>query len=98
VAPRISVHPDELTALAAELDGLADSLAVDGDRCRAAAGALVDALGGGEGAVVGGLAERWGTLAAVLADGTGTAAGTLRAVADAYRDVDAALAGRMGAP
>ncbi|SDF17770.1 Uncharacterized conserved protein YukE [Blastococcus fimeti] len=98
MAPRITVRPDELTALAAELDGLADALTADGDRCRAAADALAGALGGREGAAVGGLADRWGTLAAALADGTGTAAGTLRSVAAAYRDVDAALAGRMGSP
>ena len=98
MAPKISVRPGELTALAAELDALAESLAVDGDRCRAASVAMVDALGGREGAAVGALADAWGTLAAALADGTGTAGDTLRAVAAAYRDVDGALAGRMGAP
>ena len=38
VAPRISVHPEALTALADELAGLASALATDGDRCRSAAG------------------------------------------------------------
>ena len=72
--------------------------AVHTNTTRPAAGALVDALGGGEGAAVGGLADRWGALAAALADGTGLAAVTLRSVAAAYREADAALAGRMGSP
>jgi uncharacterized protein YukE len=98
VAPRISVHPEALGALADELAGLASALATDGDRCRSAAVALDAALGGREGAAVGAVATAWADLAGALADGTAAVAGTVRAAAVAYRGADEELAGRLGAP
>ncbi len=98
MAPRISVRPGELSALADELARLAVALAGDGDRCRSAAGVLADALGGREGAATATVATTWGTLAGELAHSTGAVAETLHAAVAAYRDSDAALAGRMGAP
>jgi uncharacterized protein YukE len=99
VAPRISVYPEALTALADELAGLASALATDGDRCRSAAGTLDTALGGGrEGAAAGAVATAWADLAGALADGTAAVAGTVRAAADAYRGADEGLAGRFGTP
>ena len=98
MAPRISVHPEALTALADELAGLASALATDGDRCRSAAGVLDTALGGREGAAAGAVATAWADLAGVLADGTAAVAGTVRAAAVAYRGADEELAGRFGAP
>jgi len=98
VAPKISVHPEALTALADELAGLASALATDGDRCRSAAGTLDTALGGREGAAAGAVATAWADLAGALADGTAAVAGTVRAAVVAYRGADEELAGRFGAP
>jgi len=98
VAPRISVQPDALTALADELAGLASALATDGERCRSAAGVLGAVLGGREGAAAGAVATAWANLADALAEGTGSVAGTMRAAAHAYRGADEQLAGRFGAP
>jgi uncharacterized protein YukE len=98
MAPRISVQPDALEALADELAGLAAALSTDGDRCRSAAVVLDTALGGREGAAAGAVAIAWGTRAGALAEGTRAAAGTLRAVAAAYRGADEVLAGRLGGP
>ena len=98
MAPRISVHPEALAALADELAGLASALAVDGDRCRSAAGALDTALGGREGAAAGAVASAWADLAGALADGTAAVAGTVRSAATAYRGADEDLAGRIGTP
>ena len=98
MAPRISVHPEALTALADELSGLASALATDGDRCRSAAGVLDGALGGPEGAAAGAVATAWAELAGALADGTAAVAGTVRAAAASYLGADEELAGRFGAP
>ena len=98
MAPRISVHPEALTALADELAGLASALATDGDRCRSAAGVLDTALGGREGAAAGAVATAWADLAGALADGTAAVAGTVRSAASAYRGADEELAGRFGTP
>lgn len=98
MAPRISVHPDALTALADELAGLAAALATDGERCRSAAGVLDAALGGREGAAAGAVATAWADLAGALADGTAAVAGTVRAAAAAYRGADEELARRLRAP
>ena len=98
MAPRISVHPEALTALADELAGLASALATDGDRCRSAAGVLDTALGGREGAAAGAVATSWADLAGALADGTAAVAGTVRSAAAAYRGAEEELAGRFGTP
>ena len=98
MAPRISVHPEALTALADELARLASALATDGDRCRSAAGVLDAALGGREGAAAGAVATAWADLAGALADGTAAVAGTVRSAASAYRGADEQLARRFGTP
>lgn len=98
MAPRISVQPDALAALAAELAALASALSTDGERCRSAAGVLDTALGGREGAAAAAVATAWGDLAGALADGTGAVAGTLRAAAAAYRGADEELSARFRAP
>ncbi|MBN1091406.1 hypothetical protein JKP75_01655 [Blastococcus sp. TML/M2B] len=98
MAPRISVHPGELAALADELSRLARTLAEDGDRCRVAAGTLTGALGGREGAAAGAVADRWAVLAGALAEGTGVVADAIRSAVEAYAAVDRELAGRMDPP
>ena len=98
MAPRITVQPDALAALADELAGLAAALATDGERCRSAAGVLDAALAGPEGAAAGSVATAWADLAGALAEGTAVVAGTVRAAAAAYRDADEELAERFGAP
>jgi uncharacterized protein YukE len=96
MAPRITVRPAALAALADELAGLAVALAADGQACRGVAGVLDAALGGREGAATSAVAVRWSVLAAGLADGAGAAADVLRAAAAAYRGADEALAARIG--
>ncbi len=98
MAPRITVRPERLAALADELAGLAVALADDGDRCRSAAGTLETALGGRTGEAAGAVALAWGTLAGSLAEGTGAAAGTLRAAGASYCAADADLAASIGGP
>ena len=99
MAPTISVRPELLAALADRLTGLAAELAEDGERCRAAAGILRAALGGGTtGETAGAVALAWGVLAGGLAEGTGAVAGTLRAAGASYRRADAELAGSIGEP
>lgn len=98
MAPRISVRPEGLSALADELAALATALAADGDRCLSAAGTLDAALGGRAGATAGAVALAWGRSAGTLVEGTRAVAGTLRAAVDSYRAGDQGLAGSMGAP
>jgi Excreted virulence factor EspC, type VII ESX diderm len=95
-AEPISVRPAALEALAAELAALAAELAEDADLCRSAAQVLGTALGGDEGAAAGAGATAWAALGAVLADGTRALAGTLRAAAAGYVELDAALSGGIG--
>ncbi len=97
MAPRISLRPQALAALADELAALAGSLADEGERCRAAARPVDAALGGREGAAVGVVAGTWGTLASTLAEGTAAVAGTLRGAVAAYGSADEELAARIGA-
>jgi uncharacterized protein YukE len=98
MAPKISVQPEALSALADELAGLASALAADGIRCRTAAGTLDRALGGHEGEVAGVVATGWGVLAGSLAEGAGSVAGTLQAALRAYDEADAELAQQFGPP
>ncbi len=93
--PSISVHLDEVGALAAELAALAAELDDDARMCRSTATRLADALGGQEGWRAGALATAWGALAAVVADRAGAVAASLVAATVAYRDADAALAGSL---
>jgi uncharacterized protein YukE len=98
VAPRITVQPDALAALADELARLASALAADGERCRSAAGVLETALAGREGVAAGTVATSWAEVAGALAEGTAVVAGTVRAAAVAYRGADDELAERFAAP
>lgn len=98
MAPRITVEPDRLAALADQLTGLAAELAEDGERCSVAAGPLRTALGGAAGETAAAVALAWGALAGGLAEGAGAVAGTLRAAGDSYCRTDTALAGSIGGP
>lgn len=90
--PGITVQPDELGLLAAQLSALAAELDDGARTCRATAVRLTGALGGDEGWRAGAVATAWGALAALLAARAGAVAATLVSAAGAYRATDAALA------
>ena len=94
-AEPISVRPDVLEALAAELSVLAAELSEDADLCRSVAQSFMTALGGTEGWTAGACATAWASLADVLADGAQSLAGTLSAVVAAYADEDFGLSARI---
>jgi hypothetical protein len=102
VEPGITVHLDEVSALAAELAALSRELDDEARMCRSTAGRPSDALGCTDGWRAGALATAWGALAAVVAARAGTVAATLVTATVAYRDADAvlagAVAGRSGRP
>ena len=91
-ADLVTVRPEALAALGAELAALAAELADDADRSRSAAVSLPPALGGAEGWTAGAAATAWAALHDLLAGRTRAVADTLAAAVDAYRAQDGALA------
>lgn len=87
----ITVEPDVIDGLAAELAALAGELAEDAALCRSTAASLHAALGGHEGWVAGAAGTAWAGLAQVVADRADAVAATLVAAMAAYRTADAAL-------
>ncbi|SNR39141.1 hypothetical protein [Blastococcus mobilis] len=99
----VLVHPEGVTALAAELTVLAAELSDDADRCRAAAGALTSALDGDDGWTAGAAATAWAGLEELLAEQAAALAGTLTGAVQSYLAEDARIArgtgpGRSGVP
>jgi hypothetical protein len=92
----VLLRPERVAALAGELTALAAELSDDADRCRAAAGALVDGLDGDDGWTAGAAATAWSRLAELLAEQTAALAGTLDGAVQAYLAEDARIAGGMG--
>lgn len=93
----VTVGPEELAALAAELTALAAELAGDAQDCRAAAVALSDALPGPEGWRAGGVATACAGLLGAVAGNAAELARTLSAALASYRELDASLAGAVDA-
>lgn len=93
----VTVHPDVVGGMAAELSALATELADEARLCRSTAASLDAALGGHEGWTAGAAATAWAALGQVLAEHTGAVAVTLAATMTAYQAGDGALAGRIRA-
>ncbi|UOY00035.1 hypothetical protein [Blastococcus sp. PRF04-17] len=92
---RITVLPDALEALAAELAVLAGELAEDADLCRSTGHSFLAALGDVEGWTAQTATTRWAGLQEVLADSASALAGTLSAAAADYSAQDRSLAARI---
>ena len=93
--PTISVRPDAVAALAAELATLAGELADDAAACRSAATSLHTAFPGEEGWATASAATAWAALTEAVAARTGAVADTVLAALSAYRTVDTAIASRI---
>ena len=93
--PGISVSPDELGALAAQLSALAGELHENARTCRSAGVVLRDALGGDEGWRAGVVARAWSSLVEVVAERAAVVAATLASAPGTYAAADAALAARL---
>ena len=93
--PGITVHLDEVGALAAQLSALAAELQDSARGCRTSAARLREALGGDEGWRAGAVATAWGALVEVVAERAGAVAATLASATVAYAEADAALAGGL---
>jgi hypothetical protein len=93
--PGITVQPDEVRLLAAQLSALAAEMADDARTCRATAARLEAALGGNEGWRAAGVATAWGALASVVAARAGAVAATLVSASTGYLAADADLADGM---
>ena len=93
----VTVEPEALDALGAELTALAADLVEDADVSRIAAADLRLALAGPEGWSAGAAATAWGSLLDLLARQAGGLALRLSAAAAAYRAQDSATAARIGA-
>jgi uncharacterized protein YukE len=98
VEPGITVHLEEVDALAAQLSALAGELQDSARTCRSAGVRMRGALGGDEGWRAGVVATAWAALVEVVAERAGAVAATLASATLAYADTDAALAGGMAAP
>lgn len=94
MTPIISVQLDEVSALAAELAGLAAQLDDRTRLCRSAAALSTDALGGSEGSTAAAVATTWSSLVGLVVERTDAAAGALASAVAAYRAADAAIADR----
>lgn len=94
----ITVHPDAVGGLAAELTALAAELHDEARLCRSTAVSLRSAMEGHEGWTAGAAGTAWAALVQVLADRGSAVAVTLTAAVSAYAAEDATLAGRIGAP
>jgi uncharacterized protein YukE len=95
VEPGISVSPEEVGALAAQLSALAGELQESARTCRSAGAALRDALGGDEGWRAGVVARAWSSLVEVVADRATAVAATLVSASGTYAHADAALAAHL---
>jgi hypothetical protein len=91
----ITVEPDVVDGLAAELAALAAELADDAALCRSTAASLDAALGGHEGWTAAAAGTAWASLAHVVADRADAVAVTLVAAMLAYRAADATLSEQM---
>lgn len=94
----VTLRPEELAALAAELRTLAAELADDAEDCRASAAALTEALPGLEGWRAGAVATACAGLLGAVAGNTSVLAGTLTAALASYRGLDASLASGIPSP
>jgi hypothetical protein len=95
--PALVVRPEHVTAVAAELTGLAAELGEEAGRCRAAGPPLAGSLAGEEGWAAARVASVWGSVLEVVAARTGVLAGVLGGVAESYRAAEAARADRIPA-
>lgn len=95
--PVLTVRPDALTGLAAELTGLAVELSDEVVRCRGAGPSFAVALPGDEGWTAARVATVWGSVLEVVAARAGVLAGTLEGAAAAYRAAEVLRADRMPA-
>ncbi len=92
----ITVRPDVVAALGAELSALAGELAEDAALCGSTASSLRTALAGAEGTLAGDAGSGWARLAGVLAARAEAVGATLVAAVDAYRAADARLSSCIG--
>ena len=92
----ITVQPDAVAALGAELSGLAGELAEDAALCGSTASSLRTALAGAEGAQAGDAGSGWARLTGVLAARGKAVGAALGAAADTYRAADARLSSCIG--
>ena len=92
----ITLQPDAVAALGAELSGLAGELAEDAALCGSTAASLRTALGGAEGAQAGDAGSGWARLTGVLAARAEAVGVILGAAVDAYRAADARLYSCIG--
>ena len=93
----ISIEPDEVAALAAELATLATQLAGEVALCTSTAASLRGALGGDEGWHAGAAGTAWAQLLLLVQGRTAGVAGMLTAAVDSYRASDGLLAGCIAA-
>jgi hypothetical protein len=91
----ITVEPDVVEGLAAELSALAAELADDAALCRSTAASLDDAFGGHEGWTASAAGTAWAGLAQLVSDRAAAVAATLVAAMAAYRAADATLSEQM---
>jgi len=85
VEPSITVEPDAVAAIAAELSALAGELSDDAALCRSAAASFLSALSGDEGWASGETATAWARLGGAGADRRAAGRGTLPAGWVPYR-------------
>jgi hypothetical protein len=91
----LSVRPEAVTALAAELTALGGELSDDAALCHAAAASLYAALSADEGWAAGSAATAWARLTDAVAQRSAAVAATLLGALAAYRTADASLASRI---
>ena len=94
-APTVTVRPDTVEALAAELAALAGELSDEAALCRSTATSLYTALSGDEGLAAGSAATAWAVLAEVVGARSEALGRTLVAAVGAYRATDRSLAERI---
>jgi hypothetical protein len=91
----ITVEPDAVEGLAAELAALAAELDDEAALCRSTAASLDAALGGHEGWTAGAAGSAWAVLAQRVADRGSAVATTLVAAMSAYRAADATFSAQI---
>ncbi|WNV76222.1 hypothetical protein [Geodermatophilus sp. DSM 44513] len=92
----MSVEPDAVDGLAAELLGLAAGLSTEADECDRAVGLLRSAAVGDLAAATATAGRAWSQVIGCLAQGNATFSSALYTVAAEYRAADAALAQHIG--
>ncbi|WP_143425085.1 hypothetical protein [Geodermatophilus pulveris] len=92
----VSVEPDALDGLAAQLLGLAADLAAEADECTRAVGLLRSAAVGDLAAATATAGSAWSQVLGCLAQHDAAFSSALYAVAAEYRAADAALAQDIG--